>query len=375
MFALEVRWLKYAASDHRLHRIVLSQRGGRLDRRLVVRWLRIVVALSAGILVAPLVLAAPRIANVHLVTPTSGSVGWHSLGLPAIIVHSLALGHRQPELVFAATIQGVYRRDGTHWQHMLGNQDVWSIELLPDDRTVIAGDNAGYVDISHDAGQRWRRILVAAHGVFAVSAQPGNPNHILAGAAGGIYLSRDGGWHWQRRLRLIHSAVDTFAWQPGSREVVFAGSVSGGRGGNTGVLVSRDGGLTWHQFGSDLGSLAGVMSLAVTTSQHVFAGTMGNAVWVASRTGAWRKAAHGMPLMNDHGAGLATVPGQPRTVFVGTLGYGVFRTTDGGDHWTDISTGLPTTRSANVVLSISYSPAQHTLYAGTADGVYVNPRP
>jgi photosystem II stability/assembly factor-like uncharacterized protein len=213
--------------------------------------------------------------------------------------------------------------------------------------------------------------MVAPGGAYALTVAPDNPGRILFGAAGGVYLSRDGGLHWQRRLALPNSAGAAFAWQPGSSRVVFAGAVAGAPRGSIDVFVSRDAGSTWHVFGHDLKSLSGIMSLHVTAGEDVYAGTMGNATWTASLTrGAWRKVAAGMPGSGDHVASIAGVPGHSRTLFVGTLGFGVFRTTDGGRHWVNLSRGLSKAHNAWIVLSVVYAPLQHALFAGTADGVY-----
>ena len=328
-----------------------------------------------ALLLLALVLFSSYLARV-LFFPVSAGVSapgpqWQQVGLPGIVVHSLAFGHAHPGLAFAAA-NGVYRRDRNgSWHRVLASVTVWSVELLPDDKGIVAGDNSGDVHVSTDAGYHWRHVLLTSQGVYAVSAQPDDPRHLLAGAGGGIYLSHDGGVHWRRRLALPKSAATAFAWQPGSPRVVFAGAVAGDVGGSTDVYMSRDGGLTWHRFGSHLNSTGGVMSLLATPGGHVFDGTMGHAVWSASVTSRiWYQAANGMPLTNDHGAGLTALPGQSRTLFVGTLGQGVFRTTDGGNHWTNISNGLSPARSANVVLSVEYSPLERALYAGTTDGIY-----
>ena len=82
-----------------------------------------------------------------------------------------------------------------------------------------------------------------------------------------------------------------------------------------------------------------------------------------------------MPPTNDHGAGLASIPRHPGTLFVGTLGQGVYRTDDAGKHWRNISSGLSSGSNATIVLSVAYSPLDDALYAGTADGVYVSTAP
>ena len=58
------------------------------------------------------------------------------------------------------------------------------------------------------------------------------------------------------------------------------------------------------------------------------------------------------------------------TAYIGTLGFGVFETRDGGRHWTNVSDGLRSSTNAMIVLSLAYAPSQHTLYAGTSTGVY-----
>jgi len=114
------------------------------------------------------------------------------------------------------------------------------------------------------------------------------------------------------------------------------------------------------------------MSLHVTANGQLVAGTMGHATWtVTGADGAWYRLARGMPSINNHIAAIAGVPGHPRTLFAGSLSNGVYRTTNDGSQWTNISDGLASTSNANTVLSLAYDGQRHTLYAGTADGVYI----
>jgi len=282
---------------------------------------------------------------VNLVT-TGGHPAWRQDGLPDATVHSLSIDPRRSGIVFAAAETGVYRRDPRGaWQRVLRANIVWSVQALPDGRTVIAGDQAG-----------------------TVYTQPGHPQRLLAGAGGGIYLSVDGGAHWQRRLALPNAAGAAFAWRPGAASTVFAGSVAGAVGGSTRVFVSRDSGLHWRVFGRALGSRGGIMSLAVPTA-HLDAGTMGNRLWTIPLTGGrWQQHAAGVP-PNQHVSGIATVPGPPET-FIATLGDGVFRSNDGGRRWATASDGLPSVDQSQIVLSLAYAPREHALYAGTTGGVF-----
>jgi hypothetical protein len=97
---------------------------------------------------------------------------------------------------------------------------------------------------------------------------------------------------------------------------------------------------------------------------------MGHAIWSASGS-IWRRTAAGMPASNDHVAAIVSLPGRPHIVFGGTLGFGIYRSSDAGQHWTSFSQGLSPSGNPNPVLSLAYDSDRHVLYAGTADGVYM----
>lgn len=306
---------------------------------------------------------------LHLAAAGNGPA-WRRDGLPGATVHSLSIDPRRSGMVFAAAETGVYRRDPSGpWRRVLRAYTVWGVQVLSDGRTVIAGDQAGTVYISHDLGHHWIGSPVTAMGVYAVSGQPGHPDRLLAGAGGGVYLSLDGGVHWQRRLALPNAAGAAFAWRPGTVSTVFAGSVAGAAGGSTRVFVSRDGGMHWATFGRALGSRGGIMSLAAPRA-HLDAGTMGNRLWTIPLTGGtWQQHAAGVPA-NQHVSGIADVPGPPETTFIATLGAGVFRSDNGGRRWAAASDGLPSVDQNQIILSLAYAPREHSLYAGTTDGVF-----
>jgi photosystem II stability/assembly factor-like uncharacterized protein len=313
------------------------------------------------------------VAHARFAGATEGTgAGWQADGLAGDTIHFLALGHGPEPVAFAATESGVYRRDaGGTWTRVLAQPGVWSVDLLPDNRTVIAGDQQGHVDLSTDAGHQWRAATVSTDAIYAVTFVGARRGTILAGAGGGLFRSDDGGATWVRRLALRNSAIAAFTHSPGSDQVIFAGAVASGSTGSTGVYVSRDAGSTWRPYGNRLQSGGGIMALAVSAGSRLLAGTMGQALWaVNSSTGSWARSAAGLPAHNDHVAGIALVPDQPKTAYISTLGFGVFETRNGGKHWTNISDGLRGSTNAMIVLSLAYSPAEHRLYAGTSTGVY-----
>ena len=82
---------------------------------------------------------------------------------------------------------------------------------------------------------------------------------------------------------------------------------------------------------------------------------------VRADVGVWST---GGPLVEPIAA-LAIDPTMPATLYAGTSGHGVFKSTDGGLHWSAAGTGLPP-GSVTALAIDPTSPA--TLYAGTLDG-------
>lgn len=360
------------------------------------QWLRIILGLGLWVLVVVWVLGhlpargstdrstrlaakpAPGSPVPGLHAPTAGLARtWEPTGFQGEIVRALAVDDGRAGGVFAGTDTGVYRWDSAlRWRHVLQTSGVTSILVLSGGRSVLAAGQAG-VYVSRDHGTRWRLRPVPSRGVFALTVQPGNPRHLVAGGGDGLYLSLDAGRHWTRRLPMRHIIADSLSWQPGSRRVAFAATTDADQsGGRTGVLITRDAGWTWHPFGTNSISAPGVMAV-LATRQAIFAGSMGHGVWRAHlEAPAWRLLPHGMPSFSGirafevHGAAFAIVPSRRPTLYVGTIGHGVYGTTDGGNHWTVVSRGLLAARYANVVLALAYDPRRHALYAGTDDGVY-----
>src|SRR5262245_5651597 len=66
--------------------------------------------------------------------------------------------------------------------------------------------------------------------------------------------------------------------------------------------------------------------------------------------------------------GLAIDPLPPTTLYAGTDGRDVFKSTDGGSSWSALNTGSPYSTVAGVLAVDPRTPT--TLYAGTGGGVF-----
>lgn len=135
-----------------------------------------------------------------------------------------------------------------------------------------------------------------------------------------------------------------------------------------GVYRSDDEGDSWIQTGLDDIS---VLSLAVKSSGHIFAGTPGVVVFnkvshLNSESGIYRSTDNGKSWTQVYSTGYGTysiVVNSSGHLFAGIDGRGIIRSTDNGNTWERINTGLIDSRVYSLaVLSNDY------VFAGTFHG-------
>src|SRR5262250_2426732 len=116
----------------------------------------------------------------------------------------------------------------------------------------------------------------------------------------------------------------------------------------------------WTSFGPEGGRVY-ALALDPTTPTTLYAGTLGGGVFKSTTGGSsWSAVNTGLANLE-----VRTLALDPTTLYAGTLG-GVFKSTDGGSSWSAVNTGL-----ANLeVRTLALDPTTPTtLYAGTRGGV------
>ncbi|MCX5976565.1 MAG: hypothetical protein NTV33_06990 [Coprothermobacterota bacterium] len=123
----------------------------------------------------------------------------------------------------------------------------------------------------------------------------------------------------------------------------------------------------WSATSSGLTNSA-VYSLVIDPSnpQILYAGTLGSGVFKSSNGGTgWSASSSG--LTNSAVMCQAIDPSNPQILYAGTFGGGVFKSSTGGGDWTSSSTGLRN----SLVYSLIIDPGNsQVLYTGTYDGVF-----
>ena len=208
---------------------------------------------------------------------------------------------------------------------------VTGIPNSPDTLTYYFGSAGGGVFKTTDAGETWHNItdgFVKTSSVGAVAVAASDPNvvyigmgeHPVRGVAtshgDGVYKSTDAGRTWKHLGLAKTRAIARIRIHPTNPDFVYV-AAQGAPFGPTkdrGVYRSKDGGKTWDLILAGLNENSGCSELAMdpTNPRILYA-----AFW-------------------DH----IRYPWQVRS---GGTGSGIWKSTDGGDNWEKITSGLPKT--------------------------------
>jgi photosystem II stability/assembly factor-like uncharacterized protein len=233
---------------------------------------------------------------------------------------------------------------------------------------------------SADRGEAWSRAGLAGHKIYSLGIDPRTPATIYAGTWGGrLFKSTDEGAHWIQ-LDWIYWDVLTIAIDP-TTSFVYVGTSGAG------IYKSTDGGGSWNEVSVGLGPGGYTNSLFVDPGNPLtlYAGTFYGGVFKSTDGGShWNPSNSGLTFREDqyeytqYISTLAIDPSTPTTLYAGAFHNGggatggVFRSDDGGEHWSAVSTGLDTT-SSRMVYALAIDPRNPAiLYAGTEEGVFTS---
>lgn len=210
--------------------------------------------------------------------------------------------------------------------------------------TFFFGSVAGGVWKTTDAGTYWKNIsdpYFTTSSVGAIAISESDPNVIYVGTGeccirnnvthgDGVYKSTDGGETWSNTGLFDTRHIARIRIHPNNPDLVYVAALGHAFGPNKerGIYRSVDGGNTWEQIlfkSSEAGAID--LSMDPSNPRILYAST-----WEAQRS-FW-------------------------DIVSGGPGSGIFKTTDGGDTWTDLSQnpGLPKETIGRI--GISASPAK-----------------
>ena len=341
-----------------------------------------------------------------------------TIDLPGITLYSLEVDRSIPSLLYIGTIGAVYKsgNGGRSWKVALRDlvdPPFTALALHPQNPEILyVGSRIGVMKTTSGSEEGWDRADKGINGrdLKLLAMDPAHPSTLFAGTAGGaVYKTTDAGGVWAgagkglpggaitllmvdaassavyagaRKKGLYRSTDAGASWQalgkslaaltvqcvavdPAMPARIFAGTDSAG------VLRSTDGGGSWSPFNAGLAD-TDVRAIRIFPGEHkgevsLYAGANGG-LWKLSDAREPAKPA-AMPLEStDLPASrfvrtIALDPRAPSTLYAGTAGSGIFKTTDSGQTW--VSANLPGTSVATIAIG-----PDSALYAGTRGKIY-----
>ncbi len=244
-------------------------------------------------------------------------------------------------------------------------------------------DSSRYAATAYELrGLRWRLVGPFRGGrAVAVAGDPAARNVFYFGAVdGGVWKTTDGGISWKNVSDVVSpmASIGAIAVAPSDPNVVYAG---GGEADlredwtyGDGMYRSTDGGQTWTHLGLDDARQIARIVVDPRDPDRVFVAALGHASGKNATRGVYRSSDGGKTwqrvLFANDSTGAVEIdmdPSNPRILFAAlwhmqrtpwgfTAGNGsVWKTTDGGDTWRDISAapGIPKNPLGRIGISVS----------------------
>lgn len=266
-----------------------------------------------------------------------------------------------------------------------------TIEIAPTDPNILyAGTDSNDMSVykSADAGVTWELVDVTGH-VGRIAINPDDPDIVLyTNLEAPVRRTTDGGWNWESVLSVTRETGaapwTAIAFSPDDPNVAYTANVPGpSRGGfvppePAEIFVSKNAGLDWNYVG--ICECGAIKTLAVPPGDPDVLWAAGDGGIRVSRDGGitWSEnliytavrdtLAAGAGSEVEAGAlGVAVRPGDSQTILASSADTGMYRSSDGGESWRAVNTGLATLRLHHV----TFAPSDPDVaYVATHDGVY-----
>jgi photosystem II stability/assembly factor-like uncharacterized protein len=238
-------------------------------------------------------------------------------------------------------------RDGNTWYVAVGSGGIWKTE---------------------NAGVTWRPIFddQPSYSIGCVTLDPSNPDVVWVGTGenvsgrhvgwgDGVYKSLDGGHTWQRMGLERSEHIGKIVVDPRSSDVVYVAAEGPlwASGGERGLYKTTDGGESWSQvlaIDDDTGvtdvevdprNPDVLYAAAYQRRRHIWsllAGGPGSGIHKSTNGGeTWRRLETGLPKGDMGKIGLAVSPANPDVVYAtieaNEKGRGLYRSRDRGERW------------------------------------------
>ena len=252
------------------------------------------------------------------------------------------------------------------------------------------------------AALKWREIGIFRGGrSVAVAGSASRPNEYWMGTTGGgVFKTTDGGNTWLPAAdKYFGGTIGAIGVSESNPNVVYVGTgeypIRGNVSHGDGVFKTTDGGKTWKLVGLAETQQISRVRVHPTNPDVVWVGAQGHAFGPNAERGVYKTTDGGATwrklLFRNDSTGISDLvldPANPDVLYAafwqaqrkpwqlvsGGAGGGIFKSTDGGENWTELThnPGLPTGLLGNIGLSVSAAKPSlvWALIEADAGGVY-----
>ena len=310
-----------------------------------------------------------------------GNDTWTAIG-PWVNITDIVFNPKLPSTIYAGTDSGIFKSTdgGVSWNAVnSGFPEQWDrhvldLEIDPVTSTTISAGTWIGIFKSTDGGNFWSPVnngITYTH-IFGLEIDPATPSTLYAVTiTGQIFKSLNSGESW------APLAEDIFEEQyaifltidPINSNNLYAGTQHGG------IFKSTDAGENWSAINNGLGEtydnpVDGLVFDPVT-STTLFALTRYKFIFISVNSGQdWSALDVGFDTKSVHIQRLLIYPVAPDTMYIGTLLYGVLKSTDGGKYWLRLDNAL----NGYAINTLAFDPSSgDILYVGTyGNGIMTN---
>jgi len=283
------------------------------------------------------------------------------------------------------------------------------ITFAPSDSKIVYLGGDGGVLRSADGGATWRPTegLPANIRVNGIAISPASPDIVYIAAGTGLFVSRSGGASWQQLS--VDAEPYPFACvavDPHDPSLIVTGTFSGNAKSKGGTFRSSDGGASWHRVGTDTGQFLEALVFDPSVSGTAYLISERGLLKSVDRGSTWSVASNGLSAggsdpfdalisarptlaIDASGANVLYATGVQGvyvsrdsaaswqlelggyafgvsvdvagTVFASTAAFGITRSDNHGDSWSDVNSN----RRMLTITSIVPDPLRSALYVTT----------
>jgi photosystem II stability/assembly factor-like uncharacterized protein len=343
---------------------------------------------------------------------------WTGFGPGSGSVSSVAVDPVDPTVVYAAAARVIYKSvdGGLTWKARVG-PNFGLVAIDPSHPSTVYAAGAG-IARSRDGGQTWRTVLADAHlidsqigdltlapngTVFAVTTDrllrsvdggrtwtatpidvifhstgfhslqvdPADPSRLYIANEFQLWSSVDGGATWTKASNppnqgLVDFQIARLALAPSSPATIYASLTNLGV---TSIFRSDDGAATWLRVGEIPFLAERALLVDPGSASRLYAAGDGGIFTSGHGGQSWARLQTGLPMLVGRPLAflsLAVAPSQPATLYAGSSGWGVARSTSAGARW---RIGVETGSNAGEITMLKFHPSRPgTVYVAQAGG-------